>query len=162
MDERHNPFIIDLNDLAGEWQRQPGYSRDAGRREADARHAHTCAKAELSVIDARLYLAIRSDPEAYDLRDKPTKDEIEAAVSVHGDHIAAVTRVNRAQYEWDIAKADTVAFIDRRKALENEVELIALNYFSETEPRAASESARRVIDSRRRANTLGDGIDPND
>ena len=159
MAERVNPFLIDLNDLAAEWQRQPGYSRDAGRREAEARHEHTLAKAELAVVDARLYLRIRADPDQYDLRDKPTKDEIEAAVSVHADHLAAERRVHEAQYTWDLTKADTVAFIDRRKALENEVELLALNYRSETEPRPLSTDAARVVSARQRKRVLGDGID---
>ncbi len=156
---RRNPFQIDLNDLAGEWQRQPGYSRDAGHREAEARHRHTLAKTELAVIDARLYLRIRSAPDEYDLRDKPTKDEIEAAVAVHADHIRAQTAVNEAQYHWDIAKADTVAFIDRRKALENEVQLIALNYWSEAEPQALSDGAVKTLQSRQRRRVLGDGIE---
>ncbi len=159
---RTNPFVIDLNDLAGEWQRQPKHSRDAGVREADARHEHTQAKAALAVVAARLYLRIRSDPEGYDLRAKPTKDEIDAAVTVHEDHLAAVHRVNEAQYVWDLAKADTVAFIDRRKALENEVELLALNYRSETEPRVLSEDAGRVLARRQRGRTYGEGIDLND
>ncbi len=159
MAERVNPFLIDLNDLATEWQRQPGYARDAGLREADARHQHTLAKSALKVVDARLYLRIRTAPEDFDLRAKPTKEEVEAAVAVHTDHLAAERAVNEAQYEWDIAKADTVAFVDRRKALENEVELLALNYRSESEPRTKSTGAERVIQSRQRGRVLGDGIE---
>lgn len=157
--KRTNPFDIDLNDLAGEWQRQPGYSRAAGLREADARHEHTHAKTVLAVTDARLYLEIRNDPAGHGLRDKPTKDEIDAAVTTHQEHCDAVLAVNNAQYAWDVAKADTVAFIDRRKALENEVELLALNYRSEAEPRALSEEAQRVVSARQRTRVLGDGIE---
>lgn len=157
--QRTNPFEIDLNDLAGEWQVQPGYARDAGVREADARAKHTHAKMLLAVTDARLYLEIRNNPEASGLRRKPTKDEIEAAVTIHQEHCNAQLAVNEAQYEWDIAKADTTAFIDRRKALENEVELLALDYRNATEPRPLSEQAQNVLNRRRSRNAFGDGVD---
>lgn len=154
MAERKNPFLIDLNDLAGEWQQQPGLAREAGRRLADAKHAQAQAEAALAVVKARLYLAIRNDPTKFDLRAKPTGDEVDAAVMLEKTYADAVTRVNLSAYETEIAKADTVAFVDRRKALENVVELMTLDYHNEREPRAVSDEARRVIDTRRRRNAI--------
>lgn len=155
-----NPFEIDQNDLDTEWRKQPQLSRAAGRREADARHAHAQAKANLSVVAARMALSIRRAPEKFNIREKPTVDEVNAALESTPEYQQAVADVDAAQLAWDYAKADTVAFVDRRKALENLVELMRLDYFSEQEPRALSgESARRMRDPRRDSRTDPRGDD---
>ncbi len=142
MADPRSPFDIDPRALDREWIAQPGRARAAGVREADARHAHAQAKAALEVTAARLLLKIRDNPGAYGLRDKPTVDEIEAAVVIHADHQTAVARLNQTEYEVNVAKADTTAYVDRRKALEAQVDLLGLDYQSEREPVARTEQGK--------------------
>lgn len=153
-----NPFEIG-NDLWAEWERQPGLMRSAGRREADARHEHAQAKARLAVCAAALKLSMRKNPGKYDLRDKPTADEIECALELQKEYQKAVEAVNVSKRDLDYASADTTAFVDRRKSLENRVELLALEYHSEKEPRMpASEKAReKMADRRLQSIRRGDG-----
>lgn len=150
-----DPFQIDPRDLGSEWIRQPRLMRAAGRREADARHDHAQAKARVGVVAARLRLKIRQDPGSYGLREKPTVDEIESCLELQKEYRNAVDEMNESKKDLDYAETDTVAFIDRRKALENLVELLGLEYRSEKEPstRSASgreEAERRVRDAVRR------------
>jgi hypothetical protein len=161
-EQRTNPFVIDLANLHEEWRSQPQYARQAGIRKAEAKRTVMAAKVKLKVVEARKMLAIRDDPESYDLPGKPTKDILEAAVIVSTEYMAALTELNQAEYELDIAEADVIAFIDRRKALENEVELLALDFYNEREPKPLSEAGKRTLESRQRRRTLGDGIDPDD
>jgi hypothetical protein len=172
-----NPFVIDTERLDLEWARQPKLSRDSGAGEADARHEYNQAKTRLAVIEAQLaatrasiYLEIRSDPTKYDLREKPTVDEVEAAVlcskgyqaglaAVHG----ASAAVNDAHHALDLAEANRIAIThDRRKALENYVQLLAINYVCEREPKPLSEAAQQTLRSRERRSAFGTGIDDND
>ena len=132
--DEHDPFEIDPRALDAEWIRQPALARAAGRREAEARDAHSRAKAALDVARAKARLAVRRAPGAYFLRDKPTVDEIEAAVEVSDDVQAAVAAVNAAKFELDVAGADVVAYVDRRKALEGLVDLLAMDYQTGREP----------------------------
>lgn len=129
-----SPFDIDQNRLDREWISQPGKARAAGVREADARHVHAQAKAKLDVVASRLALTIRKTPGAYELRDKPTADEVEAAVTLQPGFQAALKELNEAKYALDVASADTTAYVDRRKALEGLVELLGMDYQSEREP----------------------------
>lgn len=150
-DDSKSPFDIDARRLDKMWIEQPKLARAAGVREADARHAHAQAKARLDVIGAQLTLEIRKNPGAHDLRDKPTTDEIAAAVTVDKRYQDALTALNRRKYELDVATADTTAFVDRRKALERLVELTALEFHSEREPRAK--------DGKRPAHHMQPGVD---
>jgi len=145
--ESKDPFDIDPNRLDREWLEQAKLARAAGHREAEARDTHARAKAKLDVVAARTALAVRRNPGAYNLRDKPNQDEIEAAVILSDSHQEAVKELNDAKYALDIASADTTAFVDRRKALERLVDLLALNYRSEKEPQAHTNLGREVSEA---------------
>ncbi len=145
-----NPFVIDETKLADEWLGQANLTREAGRREADARHAHAQAKARLDVISARLKLQIRRHPEKFSLSEKPTVDQVETTLIVEKEYQEALDAVNVAKRNLDYATADTNAFLDRRKALERLVELASLNMWSEREPRPVSAGGREVLENRRR------------
>ena len=161
--QRQNPFVIDNDRLDQEWLRQPQLTREAGRREADARHEHAMAKARLDVVTARLSTEIRRTPGKFGLPDKPTVGQVEAAVTVQKDYADAVDAVNLAKRDMDYAAADTAAFLDRRKALERLVELLALDYWAEREPRAQSQKARELADDvRKRSARQGIDMDNTD
>lgn len=138
MSEPQNPFTIDDRRLDRECLQQAQLSRAAGEREADARHAHAQAKAAFDVACARLQLAIRAAPVAYKLRAKPTKDEVDAAIILQPEYTEALLRVNEAKYALDLAAADVSAHIDRRKMIERRVELLAIDWHAEREPRPVS------------------------
>jgi hypothetical protein len=154
-----DPFQIDPHALHTELLRQPGLTRDAGTREADARHAHDQAKARLAVVTARLSLAVRRDPGRYHLRDRPNQDEIDAAVLLQSEHQEAVEAVADARYALDIHTAHGVAMVDRRKALEGLVRLLELDYYAEREPRVSA-ATRDEVDRQalRRERGSGDEV----
>lgn len=150
-----NPFVIDQNNLDDEWLTMAQHTRAAGRREADARHAHAQAKAKLDVTAARIKLLIRRNPDKYHLDTKPTIDQVDSTLLMEKEYQDAVEAVNLAKRDMDYASADTNAFLDRRKALERLVELLQLNYFSEKEPKAVSGASREWAENARRRSIRG-------
>lgn len=180
-EQRRNPFVIDLNNLHEEWQVQAKLSRDAGHREAEAKHEMRLAKARIAVLEARLNVVesqllihVRENPEEYGMeKARPPKEVLEAAVvvamcedkravDIYLQLTEAREELIRAEFAADVAEADRVAFVDRRKALENEVELLKLNYFAEREQRPLNEDARRTLRNRDRRTEHGEPIDPDE
>lgn len=159
-----NPFCIDQDDLAGEWLQMSKRTRDASRREADARHEHDQAKARLAVCRARLSLQIRKDPGKYDLPESksPSNDVVDATVEVQTEYQKLQDAVFIAKRNMDYATADTEAFLTQRKALERLVELLQMNYWAEREPRPMSQGSRDMMMDRRHHAAHGGGIDPNE
>jgi len=152
-------FKIDESKLDREWVIQPQLQRQVGEEEADAQHVLNQKKAEFDVICARLSLAIRSDPEKYGIGKKPTIGEVDHALTLERDYQAGLTQLNLAKYQLDVAGAKKTAMIDRRKALENLVQLLSLNYYSEREPRTKSYDGPRRMSDAERHEVRGDGVD---
>lgn len=146
---KRDPAIIDQHALDREIVLQPGMTREAGYREADAKHRHDQAKAALAVVAARLSLAIRRSPDRYHLRERPNQDEIEAAVLLQPEYERANNELIEAKYALDVATADTVWTLDRRKMIERLVDLLALDYYAEREPRPRSSKGRDRADEAR-------------
>ncbi len=153
--DENNPFVIDENDLDGEWIRQAQLTRKAGHAEADAKHDLNLANANMDVTEARLALKIRNDPGKYDLSDKPSIPEVKASVICQPEYQEATNRVIKARYEADIAEADVRAMVDRRKALERLVELLQINYYSEREPQASPEARQQMSERRKKSVRTG-------
>lgn len=150
-----NPFQIDAANLHLEWIKQPQMSMEAGRREADARHELNQANANLSVIAARMAQAIRRAPEKFGLDERPTVDAVRGAVELTPEYQAAVQTVSNAELAVAYAKAETNAYVDRRKALENLVELLRLDYYSEQEAKPITSQSREYLEQRRRSRRDG-------
>ncbi len=149
-DEDRSPFQIDPEQLDKELLAQPRLSRDAGRREAEARHEHAQKKAKFEVVAARLRLAIRGTPGRYSLRDKPNAEEVEAATTIQPEYQAALQALNEAKFELDVAAAETIAYLDRRKAIEGLIELMQLDWWAEKEVRPRTPRSREDADLMRR------------
>lgn len=158
MPELQNPFEIDPARLDFECLQQAKLSRAAGVREADVRHAHAQAKARLDVVAARLTLAVRKSPDAFGLGVKATVGEIEAVVITQPGYEKALAEMNQAKYELDIAGADTFAYIDRRKMIERLVDLLALDFHAEREPKPRTAEGRENIARARTKDSVGEGI----
>src|SRR5262245_12754659 len=103
MTQNDNPFQINENRLDLELIEMPTRLRDAGIREADARHELAQAKAKLDVTKARILLAVRSNPGGFNLRSKPNEAEVEASVTLHKDVQRDVEEVNHARKLLDLA-----------------------------------------------------------
>lgn len=150
-----DPMGIDPNRLDREWLSQAQLTRRTGYSEADARHLYNQAKATLDVVEARLKLAVGRNPSEYNLKDKPTVAEIAAAVVVQKQYQDAEDAVRLAAYELDVRKADSTACLDRRKALERLVELLALDYHAERGEPAPKTEAGRAAAARMRDRAIG-------
>ncbi len=153
-----NPFQIDP-DLWAEWSRMPSQTRDAGVRVADARHLYNVAKAKVDVERARLFHAIRKNPGHYDLADgkAPSNEVTETRVQIEPSYIKLVDEMNLRKKELDYTEADAEAFLTKRKTLENMVELVALDYHADREPRPLSGESRDRMERRKR--DAGGGVD---
>lgn len=141
--ERRSDLEIDETRLDEEWRRQAGLTLKWAESEADARHDHAQAKAELDLVEAQLRHGVRRNPGKYNLPDKPTESAIGAVVTMSGTYQAALEKVNSSKRDLDYISGMVSAMVDRRKALERLVELIALHYYAEQEPRTRSAAGSR-------------------
>ena len=144
-----NPLEIDGGDLWEEWRRQSKLTYEANKAKADAKHALAQAKSRMKVTAAKLKLQIRSAPEKFGL-DKITEDGVKSALEVHEDYLKVEQEVLQAEYAEDIYSAKVLAFVDRRKALENLVQLLSIEYHGEREPRPLSRAAAETLQDRER------------
>jgi hypothetical protein len=150
-DKPRNPFDINPDELDLEIRGQASMTRKVGLEEADAKHAYAQAKSRLAVVEARMKLKIKNDPESYGLPDgRPTVQDVKAAVVLTEEYQKALAEMDQAKFCLDIATVDTTAALDRRKMLERYVEILSLDYWSEREPRVHSEGARDMIEQKRR------------
>lgn len=142
------PWEVDPHALDREWLKQARLSRDTGTDEADCKHALNKASARLKLKAAQLRADIRRNPESYGFgAKKPSIDEVDDAMTSHEAYQTAVAEEIEAQLAFDRAKAITVAVShDRRKTLENLVELLRLDYFSEKDHDTSVGRAREGVD----------------
>ncbi len=140
-----NPFLIDENDLAHEWRRVVGLTREYGYAKADAEYALNRAEAKLKVLAAQLELLIRRSPGLHDLPDKPVVNEVKATVETHPDYLRAVEDVDSARFALSIATTDVYAAVDMRRALENCVRLLQIHYYAEMDPKEGAAHTRQYI-----------------
>lgn len=138
-------FTIDAGQLDKHFLQHPNRMWKYSNAEAEQRDDHARAEAAQSLLEAELQLAIRSNPTAFGLKDKPNVDEVKAAVTVDKKMQAAVQRTLDEKRKLDILKARTGALIEQRRAAERMVDLLTINYFSSETPgtRAAGENAGR-------------------
>lgn len=136
--------ILQINDadLLKEWLDQPSHLRRFMIEEAEARHEHAQLKRELEVLEAELSIGIRTDPVRFGLKAdiKITEGLLEATIKISKSWQDKVDEVNQAQHVLDICRANVSALVDRRRALERRVELLAMDYHAEPKTRSAASS----------------------
>ncbi len=129
---------IDLNRLEEEWEKQPLLCFEFMSDLVEAREEMDRRKADLDLTKAELDHEVRSHPERFDL-EKITEPAVEAAI-LRDD------RYKVAHYDWLSAKS-TVGILQaavecvtdqRKKALENEVDLLLGGYWSKPRQSPAS------------------------
>ena len=132
---------IDRLRLDEEWADQPKMFHDWAVEVADCQLVFDQAKARLEVVAAELYNGVRSDPSSYDITDKLTEKLIEATVLTQPEYTAATTKVNKARYSLEYAKASVNALEHKKRALSLLVELFIRDYYSDATVKPRSEAA---------------------
>lgn len=133
---------IDKNRLDDEWIGQPKRYFKWALQLEDARADFEEVKAEFDVVKSELDLAIRTNPDDYDLP-KVTDKAIAAALIVQGAYKEAQQTVFTVKHRVGVLQAAVTALDHRKKALEKLVDLHGQKYFAS--PRA-SESSREAME----------------
>lgn len=137
---------IDANALDQEWLTQPGVVYNFGEAEADAKHEYAQAIAALKVLKAELAMKVRRTPTRFGFIKRPTKDEVDDTVQLSKRYQEGVKESLKLKHKVDILTVAREAMMDRRKGLENLVQLHLTNYHSEPKL-PASEVVRARISS---------------
>ncbi len=135
---------IDKHLLDEEWVNQPKLYFEYASELAQARVELEEAKAEFDVVKAETDLTIRSNPDDYDLPEKTTEVMIGKALILTDEYAEAQKVVFTAKYRVDILSGAQTALDNRKKALENLVDLHGRNYFSS--PQAKSETSKEMVE----------------
>jgi len=123
-------FEIDPNHLDKEWTLHPIVYHDMALKLADARKAYERASAEEDVIEAEVSLAIRRDPNKYDLP-KATEDTVKQAVKLDQKYQRARMKAIGAKHDLDVLQAAVTTLEHKKYALQDLVKLRLADYFSE-------------------------------
>ena len=140
--EVDNILQIDKNVLDDEWLGQPRLYFQWAVLLEDARDEFEETKAAFDVVKSDLDLAIRTDPDKYDLP-KVTDKAIAAAMITQKEYLVAQQEFFIAKHRVGVLQAAVTALDHPKKALEKLVDLHGQKYFAT--PRA-SEDSREAVD----------------
>lgn len=151
-----NPFDIDLYRLDKEWVEQPRLYRIYASKLTKAKKKLRRLEAQLDIVDAELDLMIRRNPDKY--LSRVSEKAITNVILLHPRHQKAQGRVHKARHRVDVCESWVKLLDHRKKALENEVHLFGMNYFSL--PRAKGKAKDRFEkEERKRAFKFSDDDD---
>ncbi len=126
--DEDNILEVDIYSLEKEWAKHPKRNRLWSKKLAKAQLRLDEAKDAHKLVVAELGKSIREDPEAYDLS-KVTDKAVEQYIPLQDEYKASLTTINEAKYKVAMIESMVSALEDKRRALENEVKLFALQYF---------------------------------
>jgi len=136
---------IDLASLEEECQLQPGLMYEAGTQLADQRKNSKIAKNKLKLKAAELGNAMRERPDDFGLS-KTTDKAVEDAVLAHKDYQELLKDLIEIEYGEDVCESFKDAVVDRKKELENLVQLHGQMYWSKADTRLkTTEQSREKI-----------------
>ena len=138
-----SPFDIDKNRLDEEWLRQPRLYMKYSEEVATYRKTLEDTKIKLEVYDAETELDIRKNPEKYNVP-KLTEGCIQQVLALQEEHVRYRRLIAKRKYDLDIAQAAVSTLDNKKKALEDLVQLQLSNYWSE--PRAPKGVSKETID----------------
>ena len=121
---------IDMNDLEGEWLKQPSLFMYYSEAHAEAIKERENAKNNLDIVDAQLDSEIRRDWEKHWTK-SPTETAVKNWVLQHEKHKKALDLFNDKSHSVNLLQSAKSAFDHRRKALENLVTLLVTGFHSE-------------------------------
>lgn len=137
-------LAIDKHNLDVECARQPILFMRYGELWASAVRERDKAKRAISVVRARVEKEVRASPADYDL-DKITEAAVKSAVEMAVDVVSVEQDFIEKQYEVNILSLAVEGFRDRRKELENLINLMRMLYWPE--PKVDAEAQRVFSDS---------------
>lgn len=144
-----NDLAIDPNNLDEECLIQPVLYMRYSEELAMSQKSRDKIKEKWEVTRAQTMLAIRKDPNEYNLSDKPTVDAVNAALTLDVNLEEIAHELNNANYELQILQSAIKAFDQRKKALEQLVSLFVSNYFAGPKQPRDLEGGKRLIDMAR-------------
>lgn len=134
-------FEIDPNELDREWLRQAQLVFEYASKSQQARADLAIAQNILEMTKADVDLAIRDDPEAYNIP-KVTETAIHNALVLDESVKEATKKVNTCKYNVGVFDVAVSALEHKKRALESLVSLHGQNYFST--PRTDSEGVEKL------------------
>lgn len=155
--EPESVFGINKNILDDEWLRQPKLYFNWALQLEDARADFEEVKAEFDVTKAEVDLAIRTNPDNYDLP-KVTDKAILASMIVQPEYKDAQREVFKAKHRVGILQAAVTALDHRKKALEKLVDLHGQKYFASPRASETSREAVAKIEKRSARSKVSNGL----
>jgi len=131
---------IDEEDLVKECLHHPSNVSDVAIALADAVRDRDSKKMELEVLEAELDLEIRKNPDKFNLP-KVTESTVRSALVSQGVYQGVKEELLEANHTVDVLKGLSQALMDKRKSLENLVQLHGMDYFSSPNLSKSSYSA---------------------
>lgn len=154
-DDECDLFKPDKNNLDEEWVNQPAMYLEYALKLADAKAEHDRAKANLEVVMAEEDLQIRRHPEDYGL-EKITEKIVESTVLLQSKVSVASEKLIKTKHKVDILQAYVYALENRKKSLENLVQLRLAEYYAE--PKLPKDSdLRDKYEEKERKRVFGTG-----
>jgi hypothetical protein len=126
--DEDNILEVDLLALEKEWARHPKLGRIWRKKLAKAQLRLDEAKDNHKLVTAKLGKDIRENPDQYDLN-KVTDKAVEQYIPMQASYQESLDRINDCKYKVSMVESMVLALEDKRRALENEVKLYALQYF---------------------------------
>lgn len=134
---------INKHALDEEWLDQPKQYHYYALKLVEARVDEDEAKQRLELTKAELDLEVRQHPEHFNLT-KVTEATVAGAILMHPEFKEHQETVSSAKHTTGIVAAAVHTLDQKRRALENLVELFGMDYFSE--PKAISERSEKAVD----------------
>jgi hypothetical protein len=147
--EDQDLFEVNIHKLEIQLADQSGLFRHYARKKAEAAHQVRVLKASLDQVVSELQLAIRSNPDHYDI-DKVTDNSVKAAVTVHKRYREANARVLDAIHLEEIIEADTSAMNRRGYDIDGAIKLHGQAYFQKDGTYLTGSSREAVEDAAKR------------
>lgn len=129
-----NPLEINKYDLDTETAKQQELYSKWAKKACEARFQYDKAKAAYEVLRAQVELDIRRNPENYSLP-KITEDTIKAQITVDQRLIDAWDKVLLLKKEASELDAFATAIHDRKKSIEDLIQLFFRDYFAKPKQR---------------------------
>lgn len=145
---------IDPFQLDREWVDQPVMYHRAAVQLAEAKRQLDHAKTAMELTKADLYAAISANPEQFGLS-KTTETAISQAMVCQKLYQEGQGAIRKAKYQVDVLEAAVLALDQRKKALENLVQLHLSDYYAAPRHKSDSVEQRESVHEMRKAAVRG-------
>ncbi len=144
MSSHQDIYHIDQGNLDKDWINFPKKFFRAATDLADKKQAFEKAKADRDLTEAELDKEIRSEYESN--QQKVTEKIVEHAITRHERMQKVVKRYIVAKHDMDVAQVYVDTLDGVKKALENNVSLFGMNYFSKPKAKGDQFEAQRKME----------------